>query len=126
MIVDPSIGGISRSVFVSFDAEMYFDYTPPRGLRGRVLQHASTGARVAVRPFETAVAEATMKKIRLQVDVLQVESFAPLAAPEPRTRGTVRGAADTIVRSCQTEQYDCTAQGGYTCDYGSCVSFPRC
>lgn len=65
-----------------------------------------------------------MQKIRLQVDALTVESFAPADSPEPRTRGTVRGAEDTIVRSCQTEQYNCTAQGGYTCDYGSCVSVP--
>jgi hypothetical protein len=65
-----------------------------------------------------------MRKIRLQVDALSVESFAPAAPPEPRTRGTVRGAAETLVRSCQTQQFDCTAQGGYTCDYGSCVSVP--
>jgi hypothetical protein len=67
-----------------------------------------------------------MRKIQLQVDALQVESFAPAGAPEMRTRGTVRGAGDTIVRSCQTEQYNCTAQGGYTCDYGTCVSGPLC
>ena len=67
-----------------------------------------------------------MRKIRLEMDALSVESFAPAGAPEVRARGTVRGAADTLVRSCQTQQYDCTAQGGYTCDYGSCVSFPAC
>lgn len=65
-----------------------------------------------------------MRKIRLKMDALQVESFNPQEVPELRTRGTVRGAADTIVRSCQTEQYNCTAQGGYTCDYGACVSWP--
>lgn len=65
-----------------------------------------------------------MQKIRLQVDALMVESFAPAAAPERVLRGTVRGAADTLVRSCQTQQFNCTAQGGYTCDYGSCVSVP--
>ena len=65
-----------------------------------------------------------MKKIQLRVDALAVESFKPQDAPEVRMRGTVRGAADTIVRSCQTQQYDCTAQGGYTCDYGACVSWP--
>ena len=67
-----------------------------------------------------------MNKIRLEVDALQVESFAPAGAREPRARGTVRGAADTVVGSCQTQQYDCTAQGGYTCDYGTCVSVPSC
>lgn len=67
-----------------------------------------------------------MRKIRLQVDALQVESFRPVDDPEPRSRGTVRGAQDTIVRSCQTKQYNCTAQGGYTCDYGTCVSVPSC
>lgn len=67
-----------------------------------------------------------MRKIRLEVDALQVESFQPQQAPEPPVRGTVRGAADTIVRSCQTQQWDCTVQGGYTCDYGSCVSVPSC
>lgn len=67
-----------------------------------------------------------MRKIQLQVDALQVESFAPAGAPAMLARGTVRGAADTIVRSCQTEQYNCTAQGGYTCDYGTCVSGPLC
>lgn len=65
-----------------------------------------------------------MRKIQLKMDALQVESFNPQEAPELRVRGTVRGAGDTIVRSCQTEQYDCTAQGGYTCDYGACVSNP--
>ena len=67
-----------------------------------------------------------MKKIRLQTDALAVESFQPQDAPELRLRGTVRGAGDTVVRSCQTQQYDCTAQGGYTCDYGTCVSVPSC
>lgn len=67
-----------------------------------------------------------MKKIRLQVDALEVESFRPGDAPDLRRRGTVQGAADTIVRSCQTQQYNCTAQGGYTCDYGTCVSLPSC
>lgn len=65
-----------------------------------------------------------MNKTRLQMDSLQVESFEPMATPELRQRGTVCGAADTLVRSCQTQQWDCTAQGGYTCDYGSCVSVP--
>lgn len=65
-----------------------------------------------------------MKKIRLQLDGLAVESFEPQEAPALRVRGTVRGAGDTLVRSCQTEQYDCTVQGGYTCDYSSCVSYP--
>lgn len=66
-----------------------------------------------------------MNKIRLQVDALQVESFLPQGAPETPARGTVRGEQqDTIVRSCQTKQYNCTAQGGYTCDYGACVSWP--
>jgi hypothetical protein len=81
---------------------------------------------VAVRPLETRFVEAAMNKIRLEVDALQVESFAPVGAPQTRSRGTVRGAADTIVRSCQTQQYDCTVQGGYTCDYGTCVSVPSC
>jgi hypothetical protein len=81
---------------------------------------------VVVRPFATPIAEATMKKTRLRMDTLSVESFEPAEAPEMRLRGTVRGAEDTIVRSCQTEQYDCTVQGGYTCDYGSCVSVPYC
>ena len=48
----------------------------------------------------------------------------PQDAPEMRVRGTVRGAGDTLVRSCQTQQVDCTVQGGYTCDYSSCVSYP--
>jgi hypothetical protein len=67
-----------------------------------------------------------MKKTRLQTETLQVESFEPAQLPELRVRGTVRAAemADTIVRACQTQQYDCTAQGGYTCDYGACVSSP--
>jgi hypothetical protein len=66
-----------------------------------------------------------MKKTRLRMDALQVESFEPAQMPEMRVRGTVRGEmADTIVRSCQTQQYDCTVQGGYTCAYGACVSWP--
>jgi hypothetical protein len=67
-----------------------------------------------------------MKKTRLRLDALEVETFEPAEVPELRLRGTVRGAemADTIVRACQTQQYDCTAQGGYTCDYGACVSWP--
>lgn len=65
-----------------------------------------------------------MKKIRLQVDALAVESFEPQEAPDLHLRGTVRGAGDTVVRACQTKQYNCTAQGGYTCDYGACVSWP--
>lgn len=66
-----------------------------------------------------------MKKIRLQMDALEVEGFEPQEAPEQRMRGTVRGEqGDTQVRSCQTKQYNCTAQGGYTCDYGACVSWP--
>lgn len=69
-----------------------------------------------------------MKKTRLRMDALSVESFEPAAMPETRLRGTVRGAemADTIVRSCQTEQANCTVQGGYTCSYGSCVSGMFC
>lgn len=69
-----------------------------------------------------------MKKTRLQVDALIVESFEPAAQPGQQLRGTVRGAEmpETLVRSCQTQQFDCTAQGGYTCDYGSCVSGPLC
>ena len=69
-----------------------------------------------------------MKKIRLRMDALNVESFEPAGAPEVRDRGTVRAAEqqDTIFRDCQTEQYDCTAQGGYTCDYGSCISAHYC
>jgi hypothetical protein len=81
---------------------------------------------MAARPSQRSFVEATMRKIRLKMDALQVESFNPQEAPELRTRGTVRGAADTIVRSCQTEQWDCTVQGGYTCDYGTCVSVPSC
>lgn len=65
-----------------------------------------------------------MKKTRLSMDALSVESFAPAPSAETQLRGTVRGAemGDTLVRSCQTQQFNCTAQGGYTCDYGSCVS----
>lgn len=66
-----------------------------------------------------------MKKITLRLDELAVETFETAAAAraaEPG-RGTVRArdGEGTLVRSCQTEQYNCTAQGGYTCDYGSCV-----
>ena len=69
-----------------------------------------------------------MKKTRLRMDALSVESFEPAVDVEVRVRGAVRGAemADTVVRSCQTQQYNCTAQGGYTCDYGSCVSGIYC
>lgn len=69
-----------------------------------------------------------MKKTRLRMDALNVESFEPAALPGEQLRGTVRGAemVDTVVRSCQTQQYNCTAQGGYTCDYGSCVSGIYC
>jgi hypothetical protein len=82
---------------------------------------------VAVRALATPFVEATMKKTRLRIDTLQVETFEPADTLEPRLRGTVRGEmADTLVRSCQTQQYDCTAQGGYTCDYGTCVSVPGC
>ncbi len=71
-----------------------------------------------------------MKKTRLRMDALSVESFEPAALPEQQLRGTVRGAEvaenGTLVRSCQTQQFDCTAQGGYTCDYGYCVSGLGC
>jgi hypothetical protein len=65
-----------------------------------------------------------MKKTRLRMDALTVEGFEPAASAATQLRGTVRGAQweDTLVRSCQTQQFDCTQQGGYTCDYGSCVS----
>ena len=66
-----------------------------------------------------------MRKIRLRMDALSVESFVPARLPDAPARGTVRGnAIDTLVRSCQTQQADCTVQGGYTCDYGACVSWP--
>lgn len=69
-----------------------------------------------------------MRKIRLQMEALDVESFEPAEVPQMAVRGTIRGAEqqDTIFRDCQTEQYDCTAQGGYTCDYGSCISAHYC
>ncbi len=54
-----------------------------------------------------------MRKIQLQEDALAVESFEPQETPEQRMRGTVRGEqGDTVVRSCQTKQFNCTAQGG--------------
>lgn len=79
-------------------------------------------------PIATVQEEDTMKKIRLRMDALEVESFALAEASEPRQHGTVRGNAveDTLVRACQTQQFDCTAQGGYTCDYGYCVSGEYC
>lgn len=60
-----------------------------------------------------------MNKVKLAVEALRVESFETAAAPGGA--GTVRGHEDTLERACQTQQYDCTVQGGYTCDYGSCV-----
>jgi hypothetical protein len=61
-----------------------------------------------------------MKKVKLLMEGLKVETFEVDEEAKDR-RGTVRGNAETLLRSCQTEQYDCTVQGGYTCDYGSCV-----
>lgn len=64
-----------------------------------------------------------MKKITLNIDALQVTTFAP--APEPGgRRGTVRGH-DTLIcpstESCgcpYTERY---CSDGYTCGMDSCV-----
>jgi hypothetical protein len=54
-----------------------------------------------------------MKKLRLQVDALRVESFAPAAAAAER--GTVRGE-EMSGASCP---YDCTLRG-VTCDGLTC------
>ena len=57
-----------------------------------------------------------MRKIRLDVEELEVESFA--AEGEPEQRGTVHAMSD----------YPCeTAYGNYTCDgYYSCDRWVEC
>ena len=59
-----------------------------------------------------------MKKIRLDVDALRVESF-PTAKQDGAARGTVRGHTGV---DCGTEWMTCvTERGEYTClNYGSC------
>jgi hypothetical protein len=61
--------------------------------------------------------EATMKKLRLEMEELRVESFQTVQAP--REKGTVIGHYLTP---------QCSGDGGYTCDYscggqlGSCAA----
>lgn len=56
-----------------------------------------------------------MKKIRLDVEALGVQSFATVDAPE-RGRGTVRGAQVLDPWSRETEYASCRA-----CETGSCL-----
>ncbi|HEU0053183.1 MAG TPA: hypothetical protein VFQ39_08390 [Longimicrobium sp.] len=64
-----------------------------------------------------------MRKMKLDVEVLEVESF-PVAAVEADARGTVRGNAVTAIRcgatlgsGCDTCQLSCT---------GSCATGLNC
>jgi hypothetical protein len=52
-----------------------------------------------------------MGKIRLEMEALSVESFAP--ADTPALRGTVRGMASLYWEDCQDSE---TCPGGYPCD----------
>lgn len=67
-----------------------------------------------------------MKKLRLNVDSIQVQTFA--SAPQPPARGTVHANATeeynctadprcTYNRDCYTDRYDCTdnCTNGWTC-----------
>jgi len=56
-----------------------------------------------------------MKKISLDLDALQVDSFAT-DAPLPE-QGTVQGHADTFFLPCQTGT--CGFSCGLTCGFGS-------
>lgn len=58
-----------------------------------------------------------MKKLTLDLDTLEVESFAP-AAPEPEERGSV-AAHESGGIGQGTCYYHCTFRG-FTCDFGSC------
>ena len=64
-----------------------------------------------------------MRKLKLAVDTLRVESFD--TARRPDSRGTVRGAEDTFNVDCDTNHNWCTYQTyelpscGGTCDCGT-------
>lgn len=61
-------------------------------------------------------------KIRLRLDELAVDTFAAVA-PEDDAGTVVAHEQETTLpqRRCVTQAFDCSAQGGYTCDYGWCV-----
>lgn len=76
--------------------------------------------------------ETPRRKLTLELDDLAVDSFA---AAEPRAEGTVvalqswEACGETYnpaERRCVTYVLDCSGYGGYTCDYGWCVSDRWC
>lgn len=68
--------------------------------------------------------ESTMKKLRLQIEQLQVDSFS--TATEAPAEGTVRGHCPTLQESgCATHEYSCAGSCGscvWTCQH-SCIQY---
>lgn len=56
-----------------------------------------------------------MKKIRLELDELAVETFEP-AATDAASRGTVKGAESGDGWNCVTRYGEWTCDGYFTCD----------